>query len=59
MYNLERFFPKCLTQSAFKNFKNTFYGQDLKKKKTPSEWLYFDDDVLSSTLISQCDMNYV
>lgn len=32
MYNLERFFPKCLTQSAFKNFKNTFYGQDLKKK---------------------------
>lgn len=58
MYNLERFFPKCLTQSAFKNFKNTFYGQDLKKKN-PSEWLYFDDDVLSSTLISQCDMNYV
>lgn len=36
MYNLERFFPKCLTQSAFKNFKNTFYGQDLKKKKTPA-----------------------
>lgn len=58
MYNLERFFPKCLTQSAFKNLKNTFYGQDLKKKN-PSEWLYFDDDVLSSTLISQCDMNYV
>lgn len=58
MYNLERFFPKCLTQSAFKNFKKYILWSRFKKKK-PSEWLYFDDDVLSSTLISQCDMNYV
>lgn len=39
MYNLERFFPKCLTQSAFKNFKNTFYGQDLKKKTPASGYI--------------------
>lgn len=33
-------------------------GQVLFKIKN-IEWLNFDDDVLSSTLVSQCDMNYV